>query len=63
MTKQEVIDLMKSSMSEEEWNHNVDKVKLAHSGSFPKYWFRAIILSGVASQVTQKWVEGGNRYD
>lgn len=44
MTKQEVIDLMRSSKTEEEWNENCEKVKEAHGGQYPDYWFASIII-------------------
>ena len=34
MNEQEVIELMKSSRSEEEWEHNCDLVKSKYNGGF-----------------------------
>lgn len=53
MTKQEVIDLMKSSNSEEEWGANCDKVK-KEFGAYPHFWYKAIILSGLAAETLAK---------
>lgn len=50
-----VIELMKSSKSEQEWNDNCDKVKVANNG-YPEFWFKAIILSGVASETQKNWI-------
>lgn len=51
MNEQQVVDLMKSSKSEEEWNANRDKVKTVFGG-YPDFWYRAIVLSGLAAEVT-----------
>lgn len=50
MNKQEVVDLMKSSKSETEWNANCDKVKKTFGG-YPDFWYTAIVLSGIAADV------------
>ena len=59
MEKQEVIDLMKSSKSEQEWNANCDKVKKAEraktGADYPEWWFYEIILSGLLNQVRETW--------
>ena len=55
MTDSEVIALMQSSKSEAEWNRNADKVKAAFGGSHPEFWYRAIILSGIAAATRQSW--------
>lgn len=55
MTEKQVVDLMKSSKNEREWNVNVDKVKAACGGDYPSFWFSAIVLSSVASNVAAKW--------
>ncbi len=48
LTKQsDVVNLMKSSKSETEWNANCDKVKSANGGDYPSFWFAAIIMSGI----------------
>lgn len=57
MTRQQVIELMESSQSSEEWNANCDKVKKTCNG-YPSFWFKEIILSGLAAKVTARW--GGN---
>jgi hypothetical protein len=48
MNRQEVINLMKSSMSEAEWNANCDKVKKA-CGGYPDFGYEAVVLSGLAN--------------
>lgn len=54
MSEQEVVDLMKSSKSEKEWNSNCDKVKSA-CGGYPSFWYKAIILSQLASETATTW--------
>lgn len=54
MTREEVIALMESSQSEQEWNDNCDKVKKACSG-YPDFWYPAVILSGLLSKVAARW--------
>lgn len=39
MTREEVYTLMASSTHEAEWNENVDKVKAAHDGELPDFWY------------------------
>lgn len=51
MTKEECIELMKSSKSDLEWDQNCDKVKRAHDGQYPEYWFETFIRSGLISQI------------
>lgn len=54
MTKQEVIDLMKSSKDEKEWNLNCDTVQKVHNGHYPDYWFSEIISSGLFQNMLTK---------
>lgn len=44
MTKQEVLNLMKSSKSISDWESKCKIVKSAHNGKYPDYWYREIIL-------------------
>lgn len=55
MTQEEVVELMKTSKNEDEWNTNCDKVKAAHDGNYPDYWYLTIVLSGVATETSAKW--------
>lgn len=50
MTKEDVINLMKSSKNSTEWNANCDLVKKAHGNEYPSYWYREIILSGLCDE-------------
>lgn len=59
MTQDEVINLMRSSRSEEEWNSNCNKVKAALSG-YPEWWYKTIILSGVLAETSSQWWSATN---
>ena len=54
MTRSEVVKLMESSKTPEEWDYNCDKVKKVF-GDYPEYWFLAIIAGGVIGRVTSKF--------
>lgn len=54
MNRQEVVALMESSKSEDEWDANCDKVKRA-CGGYPDFWYSAIVLSGLTGRVTARW--------
>jgi len=54
MQESEVVELMKSSNSEQEWNDNCDKVKAACDG-YPDFWYSAIVMSGVLAGVKLCW--------
>lgn len=51
----EVLALMKSSKSEKEWQDNCTKVKKAHSGQYPEYWYDEIVVSGLASRMAKSF--------
>jgi len=50
MSRDEVVEIMESSRTPEEWNANCDKVKRA-CGGYPDFWFTAVISSGLAGRV------------
>jgi hypothetical protein len=54
MTENEVVELMKTSKSEKEWNANCDAVKKACNG-YPAFWYSAIIVSGLVWRVSETW--------
>jgi len=54
MTQDEVVNLMKGSETEKEWNENCDKVK-AEFGGYPNFWREAIVLSGIAQETAEKF--------
>lgn len=54
MTKEQVVILMRSSNSAQEWNDNCDKVKKACIG-YPTFWYETIILSGLGNKIASKW--------
>lgn len=53
MTREDVVNLMKSSKSEAEWNANCDKVKKA-CGGYPDF-YNAVIVSGVLGTTSKNW--------
>jgi len=57
MSKEEVIQLMRSSKNGQEWNLNADKVKKACNG-YPSFWWEEIIVSGLCDEVLG---EGGSK--
>lgn len=54
MSENEVVELMKSSKSEKEWNANCDTVK-SKCGGYPSFWYGTIVLSGLASKTAASW--------
>lgn len=54
MSESEVVELMVSSKSEEEWNANCDKVKAACNG-YPSFWFHKIVMSGLMATIKETW--------
>lgn len=54
MNKSQVVELMKSSTSEIEWNANCDKVKKT-CGGYPDFWYREIIVSGLLAKTQASW--------
>jgi hypothetical protein len=46
--------LMGSSSSKREWNENCAAVKAAN-GDYPEFWFKEVIMSGLASQTAAKF--------
>ena len=51
MEKHEVIDLMKSSKNEKEWNENCDTVKRNNGGHYTVYWYSEMIASGLINEI------------
>lgn len=45
---------MRGATSESDWNDRCDKVKDANNG-YPDFWFTAIMMSRLASQVMSKF--------
>ena len=55
MNEEQVIELMKSSTSEQDWNNNADKVKKA-CGGYPGFWYSAIIMGGILAETQLNWI-------
>ena len=54
MDKNQVVELMKSSNNENEWNQNCDKVKAA-CGGYPDFWYASAMLGGALTECRAKW--------
>lgn len=54
MTEEQVIELMKTSKSEDEWNDNCVIVKEKCNG-YPDFWYKSVIMSGIADEVLGKF--------
>ena len=54
-TETDVVEYMKLSKSDKDWDSRCDDVKDANSGGYPSFWYGAIMLSGVASATTATW--------
>ena len=60
MTEEQVVALMRSSNSAEEWRSNTNKVKEAYGGDYPEFWHAAMLLppsNSVAMETYAKWGE------
>lgn len=55
MTKEEVILLMKSSLSEREWDVNCEEVKRKCGGDYPSFWFATFVVSGLFHEIQMNW--------
>lgn len=51
----DVVDLMLSSKTVDEWNDNCDRVKEANGGQYPGFWYKSIIQSGVLARSRDNW--------
>lgn len=56
MNEKEVVELMKTSKTESEWNDNCDKVKKA-CGGYPSFWYPAVVMSGVMAETATKFAK------
>ena len=55
MKENEVVELMRSATSEDDWNTKCDYVKGMNEGKYPDFWYSAIVLSGVFSETKATW--------
>jgi len=55
MTEAEVVKLMESSRNEDDWNIKASRVKEAFGGTYPGFWYKAIIQSGVLALTSTRW--------
>lgn len=64
MSREEILSLLKESTSEKEWNSVCDRVKelcrndtiTDCSGDYPSWWFKEVVLSGLAHKVSTSWI-------
>ena len=54
MDENEVVELMRLSNTLAEWGKNCDAVK-DKCGGYPPFWYKAIIMSGLADDVAARW--------
>ena len=54
MNTEEVVTLMSSSQTRDEWNSNCNAVK-KRCGGYPEFWYAAITQSGLADRIAAKW--------
>lgn len=58
MTKEEVVKLMSSSQTEQEWNNNCDLVK-KKCGGYPAFWYETIVMGGILRRTAARWNSDG----
>ena len=55
MSPEDLVNLMRSSASEEEWKRNVKIVKARFNGDYPPFWFGTMVVSGVMNEIQRTW--------
>lgn len=55
MSPEDLVNLMRSSASEEEFNRNVKIVKARFNGDYPPFWFGTMVVSGVTNEIQRTW--------
>ena len=55
MTKDEALALLKSSNSADEWDANCEKIKAAHGGQYPEWWYPEVVMSTLVGQAAAKF--------
>lgn len=55
MKECDLVALMESSSSSDEWNDNLRKVQVEFGGKYPEFWYAAIVASGVATKTFAKF--------
>ena len=54
-TESDVIKLLESSQSEQEWNKNCNEIKAANDGHYPGFWFQEVVVNGLMAHVSSRW--------
>jgi hypothetical protein len=57
MQENEVVDLMASSTSAQDWDDKCLQVKKAFAGNYPPFWYKAILATGLAERTLNKFGE------
>ena len=53
--KQNAVELLKSSESDQDWSDNVDAIQAANGGGYPPWWYQEVIATGLPQAVADKW--------
>lgn len=54
MTEDNVVELMKQSKTQEEWNTNCNTVKAAFNGQYPDFWETAVVAADLENKTKKK---------
>jgi len=54
-SQSDCVALLNGCKSETDWNSLCTKIKHANGGPYPGWWYRAVIMSGLAGKVSQDW--------
>jgi len=52
---EKMLQRLRETKSEAEWNATCDEVKKANNGGYPTDWFAKVILSGLAHEAQGNW--------
>ena len=53
MNETEVVALMESATSDDDWNRKVDEVR-RRCGGYPEFWYSAVIASGLGNRTAAR---------
>jgi hypothetical protein len=51
----DVLALIKTSTTPEEWADNLRKIREANGGTYPDFWYDAVVFSGLLDRIIMKW--------
>lgn len=56
---EDVVALLKTSLSPEIWADNLKLIRDANGGDYPDFWYEAVVRSGLIDRICMKWdIEG-----